>query len=162
MKKIICLVTLICMLSLCLASCGHEHEWGNWESEYESKATYSKNGTEKRICASCGEEEIRTIPALGDAGVQKYLNGHWREKGSSKEDFLIDILFENNRFTAKVYMSGREYSYMGGSGNVVIDEDKITLKNDDGSTYIYFTYEIGNDTIVMIDYDLNVWEKYEP
>ena len=162
MKKFISIVALICMLATCLVSCGHEHEWGNWESEYESKATYSKNGIERRICNSCGEEEQRDVPALGDAGVQKYLNGHWREKGASKDDFLIDILFDGERFTAKVYMSGKEYSYMGGSGKVIIDEDRVTLKNDDGSTYIYFTYEIGNDTIVMIDYEISVWEKYEP
>ena len=162
MKKSIGILLLICTLSLCLVSCGHEHEWGNWESRYESKATYSKNGIEKRICNSCGEKEQRDVPALGDAGVQNYLNGHWRKKGASKDDFLIDILFDGERFTAKVYMSGKEYSYMGGSGKVIIDENKVTLKNDDGSTYIYFTYEIGNDTIVMIDYDISLWEKYEP
>ena len=162
MKKIISIVVLICLLTLSFVSCGHEHEWGDWESEYENKATYSKNGTEKRVCNSCGEEETRTVLALGDVGVQKYLDGHWREKGASKDDFLIDILFEGNRFTAKVYMSGIEVSYMGGSGAVVIDENQVTLKNDDGSTYIYFTYEIGNNTIVMLDYEFSVWEKYEP
>ena len=29
-------------------------------------------------------------------------------------------------------------------------------------TFSYFTYEIGNNNIVLIDYDLAVWEKYEP
>ena len=162
MKKLLALALLFCMLTTCFVSCGHEHEWGKWTSEYETKATYSKSGIEKRTCSSCGEVEQRNVPALGDAGVQRYLYGHWRESGATKDDFLIDIFFSAGKFTAKVYMSGKEYSYMGGSGNVIIDEDKITLKNDSGSTYIYFIYEIGNDAIVLFDNDFSKWEKYEP
>lgn len=162
MKKIISIVVLICMLTIGFASCGHEHEWGNWTSDYDTKATYSRSGIEKRICNSCGKEEQRDVPALGDAGVQEYLNGHWRERGATKDDFLIDILFDGGRFTAKVYSDGDELDWFGGSGDVIIDEDRVTLMNDDGSTYIYFTYEIGNGSIVMLDYKASPWEQYEP
>ena len=140
----------------------HEHDWSGWT--VQEKATYSSNGREYRYCvdASCGEKEYRTIEAYGDAGLHRLLNGHWRARGASKEDFLIDILFNDSNFTATVYMYGKEYSYMGGSGTVEITDDLITLKQSNGTTYISFVYETGNDTIVLIDSDIEAWEKYEP
>lgn len=61
MKKIISFVLLVCTLTLCLASCGHTHEYGEWETVKE--ATVEEKGTEIRKC-ECGETETRDIPKL--------------------------------------------------------------------------------------------------
>ena len=61
MKKTISILLLVCTLTLCLVSCGHEHEFGDWYSVTE--ATCTKKGTEKRIC-KCGEYEIRDTELL--------------------------------------------------------------------------------------------------
>ena len=159
-RKMLSVVASMLILICILTSCGHEHEWSEWN--VDQKATYSTNGTESRYCYGCDEEENRNVEAYGDAGVYKLLNGHWRTKGASKDDFLIDILFEDSKFTATVYMYGQKYSYMGGSGTVEITDELITLKQSNGKTYIYFVYEIGDDIIVLIDNDIEPWEKYEP
>ena len=152
MKKLISILLLISSLTLCLASCGHEHSYGEWTvDEYP---TYSQNGSKSRTCSDCGEEETKTIEAYGNEGVYEYLNGYWKEKDT---DGMWYIYFEDSRFTATF----EGLSFLGAEGTVEISEDKIVLKEDDGQTYIYFTYSIANDTIALIDYEFNLWEKFE-
>ena len=58
-------------------------------------------------------------------------------------------------------MLGSEMTSFGRSGSLEITEERITLKNDDGSVFSYFTYTIKDDEIALVDYEKAVWEKYE-
>ena len=46
------------------------HTWGAWEKDAEPTCTI--NGTRKRICDKCGEEETESIPALGHDFEEEY------------------------------------------------------------------------------------------
>lgn len=54
-------VGMVCVLTFALASCGHEHEYGEWTVAEE--AACDQEGVEKREC-ECGEEETRSVAAI--------------------------------------------------------------------------------------------------
>lgn len=57
------LILLICIIITSLVSCGHEHQWGEWQT---SKApTCTEDGYNSRMCATCGETQTTTISATG-------------------------------------------------------------------------------------------------
>ena len=65
MKKNISILFLICIVAS-LVSCGHEHQWGEWETVKE--ATSLEEGEKTRRC-ECGEIEIQFIPTLDHDGT---------------------------------------------------------------------------------------------
>ena len=59
----------------------HVHSWGNWETV--ETATCTEQGSEKRVCSVCNEEETRTTQALGhDYSVQQHDETHHWSKCS--------------------------------------------------------------------------------
>ena len=64
-KKFLCVIVLMIALVCVLASCGHEHAWGEWQTTKE--ATCTAEGSRIRICADekCNEVETETICAKG-------------------------------------------------------------------------------------------------
>ena len=69
MKKVPLILLLTFMLLLLLASCGHEHAFGEWSIEKE--ATCTDDGVKARLC-ECGEKETEAIAAKG------HVNGEWK------------------------------------------------------------------------------------
>ena len=67
-KKLFCVVVLMLALVCVLASCGHEHEFGEWETTTETSCI--AEGIETRIC-ECGEMETRSI------SVKSHTEGEW-------------------------------------------------------------------------------------
>ena len=59
-KKILCVIVLMIALVCVLASCGHEHEWSEWQTIKE--ATCTIDGLSERVC-ECGEKETQVITA---------------------------------------------------------------------------------------------------
>ena len=62
MKKVLVFLTLIVTLLLCLASCNHEHSFGEWS--VTKNATCTEEGVKTRYC-DCGEKQSDVIPATG-------------------------------------------------------------------------------------------------
>ena len=59
-KKLLCVIVLMLALVCVLASCGHEHNWSEWETTTE--ATCTAEGTKERYCLECDEKNVETIP----------------------------------------------------------------------------------------------------
>ena len=53
MKRIFAIIFVISIVISTLVSCGHTHEWSEWETTKE--ATSKEEGIETRNC-SCGEK----------------------------------------------------------------------------------------------------------
>ncbi len=60
-KKILCVIVITLALVCVLASCGHEHEWSEWQTTKE--ATCTTDGLKERVC-ECGEKDTQTISML--------------------------------------------------------------------------------------------------
>ena len=56
-------LTAIFTLSLLIAGCGHEHDYGDWEIIREASCT--KDGIKVRVCNDCDHEITRKIQAIG-------------------------------------------------------------------------------------------------
>lgn len=139
MKKTISILLMICALTLCFVSCGHEHEW--------SDATYDN----PRTCSSCGERE-------GDS-IKDMLLGEWCEEGSANN--YLSITFTSNGFSADVVLSG---SHMSGGpfarkGTVEVVDNILVLYETNGQKYSAFTYTIESNTIKLVDYNGTAWVK---
>lgn len=139
MKKTIAILLMICTLTLCLVSCGHEHEWSN--------ATYEN----PKMCQKCGGTDGMSIKEM--------LLGEWKEEGTSSDAYL-GICFTNDGFTADVVLNGEAYSNFSAKGTVTVSGDTIHLINKDGSEYTYFTYTIDSNTISLSGKDGMKWTKF--
>ena len=64
MKKIACLLLVTCIIMPQLASCGHEHSWGEWD--VLENADCNDTGRKVRVCKKCGEDEFATIDTVDD------------------------------------------------------------------------------------------------
>ena len=62
MKRVLLLTTILLVMLSVLASCGHTHEFSEWETIKD--ATCTENGEKVRYC-SCGEEQIKAIYSTG-------------------------------------------------------------------------------------------------
>lgn len=62
-KRILGVMLLILPLICALTSCGHDHEWCDWQIAKE--ATCAQNGINTRVCDDCGEIQSITIYAKG-------------------------------------------------------------------------------------------------
>ena len=61
-KKILCIIIVMITLVCILASCGHEHNFGEWETI--KAATCTAEGSKARYC-SCGDKITETIESTG-------------------------------------------------------------------------------------------------
>ena len=162
MKRIFAIIFVISIVISTLVSCGHTHEWNEWETT--TYPSVFETGLAERTC-ECGDKETKVLDAYSIEEFYSFLNGHWRQVGATKEDFLIDIFFQDNIFVATVYMSGTIMNGLGSTGEVVITEDAIYLKNPNESLYICFLYPMTKDglsLISLIDEEIELWEKYIP
>ena len=130
MKKTISILLMICALTFCLVSCGHEHEWR--EPTYDTP----------KICADCGETE--------GASIKEMLMGDWKEEGSSSVAY-VRISFTDDGFKGNLVMNGSASS--GGAfsseGIVEVSGNTVDLIYANGSKYASFTYTIDSDTISL-------------
>ena len=62
------LIHVLFLITLVFVCCGHEHEWGEWETT--TNATCTAEGSMQRVC-ECGEKETKSVAALG------HTNGEW-------------------------------------------------------------------------------------
>lgn len=62
MKKHISFLLLIC-ITISLVSCGHEHQWSEWQTS--KNPTCTEDGCNTRVCDDCGETQTTTIYATG-------------------------------------------------------------------------------------------------
>ena len=138
MKKTIAILLMICTLTLCLVSCGHEHEWSN--------ATYEN----PKMCQKCGETDGMSIKEM--------LLGEWKEEGASSNSY-VGICFTNDGFTSDVVLNGEASGIFPDEGTVTVSDDTIQLINDDGSGYTYFTYIIDENGISLTGKDGEKWTK---
>lgn len=162
MKRIFAIIFVISIVISTLVSCGHTHEWSEWETT--TYPSVFETGLAERTC-ECGDKETKVLDAYSIEEFYSFLNGHWREVGATKEDFLIDIVFQDNTFVATVYMSGTIMNGLGSTGEVVITKDAIYLKKPNGSLYTMFLYPITKDGLALIEIgedELFQWEKYLP
>ena len=63
MKKHICFLLLICVISTILGSCGHRHQWSEWKTS--KPHTCTENGYYVKVCDTCGETQTTTVYATG-------------------------------------------------------------------------------------------------
>ena len=63
MRKILLISSLMLVLLCFVTSCGHTHQWSEWQSSKE--ATCTQDGTNIRICDGCGENQSMLIKSTG-------------------------------------------------------------------------------------------------
>ena len=136
MKKITVLLLLICMLVMCLVSCGHKHEWGAWE--IMQNATLTNAGVEYHVC-ECGETETRGVPKLNPADV---LAGKWVWKGHANNPMERYLLFSGNtdKFATTIFGSDLDAATWNCSYSVVGTTLKLTTS--EGTEFIFSVKEI--------------------
>ena len=59
MKKLLCVLVMLSAICCALASCGHSHQYGEWETTKEYTCT--EKGERVRYC-ECGAKQVRIIP----------------------------------------------------------------------------------------------------
>lgn len=63
MKKNLLISTLLLFLICIMSSCGHKHQWSEWQSSKD--ATCTQDGINMRVCDDCGERQSIPVNALG-------------------------------------------------------------------------------------------------
>ena len=63
MKKRISILLLVCFVVSALVSCGHEHQWSEWQTS--KNPTCTEDGYKTRVCDDCGKSQTTTISATG-------------------------------------------------------------------------------------------------
>ena len=66
MKKVLVLLALVAALVLCLVSCSHIHNFGEWS--VTKNATCTEDGVKTRYC-DCGEKQSDVMPATGHSYI---------------------------------------------------------------------------------------------
>lgn len=88
MKKLFTVTLLAVIAAVCLLLFGacfeHEHIFGEWTYVEGHTPDCTKEGLEKRVC-ECGEEETRTVPALGHDWKFTALGNHMHERSCQRE-----------------------------------------------------------------------------
>lgn len=138
MKKIVSILLLVCtVLSLCFVACGHEHTWN--EPTYDLPKT----------CSGCDETQGKSIKEM--------LKGEWKNDDSNT---YLWVEFTDTGFSADMVVLGKKSGgYFAHKGSVILEGDVITLYEDDGDKYIYYTFEIIDDIIKLFDNDGEEWIK---
>ena len=91
-KRFLSILTVIVLLTLSLASCEHEHIWGEWEITKE--ATCTENGGKERKCF-CGETEASVIEKL----EHDYYNNVCSTCGDIKSDVTLSGTAEEIKYS---------------------------------------------------------------
>ena len=68
MKKILLVILSLMLCTVAFASCGHEHEFGEWKTVKDASCT--ETGLQERVC-ECGEKETKELPLLS------HIEGEW-------------------------------------------------------------------------------------
>ena len=137
MKKIFCAIILMISMSLAMTSCSHEHVW--------KEATLD----EPKTCAECYE--------TSGTSIRDMLIGDWKQE--DKTSIFVCVEFTESQFRGNIVVSGKKSDTLAERGTYAIEGSRLILTNNSGSTYIYFTYEILDDSIKLIDHEGNVWVK---
>ena len=86
MKKSINILLLVCIVVSSFVSCGHEHQWSEWQTS--KKTTCTEDGYDTRVCNDCGASQAVTISATGHS------YGEWQiEKAATCLDTGIDVQY---------------------------------------------------------------------
>ena len=162
MKRTISILLVICILTLCLVSCGHAHKFGTWYTITNSSCT--QKGMEKREC-SCGEYETREM-ALLEHSYDEYeiINeATCVSEGKQKKKCLTcGYVFEeaipkttSHDYTDYGCRDCHKYKY-----NVVVDSLPITVyDSDDGNTITVTSAEVIAVDTYGSGITINWWAK---
>ena len=145
MKKIISILLLICTLTLCLASCGHEHEWSGWK--IENSATVLNDGLEYRIC-ECGERETRIISKIG---AENALSGKWIWKAYPNNPVYMYLSFNGQNVRYGMNMFGSDVESGTWNCTYKVEGTTLTLTTEDGTDFIFSIQDLGSTLKVFDD-----------
>ena len=145
MKKTIGTLLLICTLSLCLVSCGHEHEWNGWKTE--TPATVLNDGLEYRSC-ECGERETRIISKIG---AENALSGKWIWKAYPNNPVYMYLSFSGTNVRYGTNLYGKDIDAATWDCTYTIDGTKLTLTTKEGKDYIFSIQDLGSVLKVFDD-----------
>ena len=120
----------------------HEHTFGNWTTA--SSPTCSKEGTERRICTTCKEEELRPVAKMD----------HSYKDGSNMCSSCWTVKFDDN---ATVVEMGNIANYEAGNAanyvwDVHIFDGKIYRGAGD------YDKNSGNTTFMVFNLEKSKWE----
>lgn len=68
MKRVLLVLFALMLCAITFASCGHEHEFGEWKTVKDASCT--ETGLQERVC-KCGEKETKELPLLS------HIKGEW-------------------------------------------------------------------------------------
>jgi hypothetical protein len=145
MKKIISILLLICTLSLCLVSCGHEHEWNDWK--IENPATVLNDGLEYRTC-ECGERETRILSKIGAENV---LSGKWIWKAYPNNPVYMYLSFSGQNVRYGMNMLGSDVESGTWNCTYKVERTTLTLTTEDGTDFIFSIQDLGSTLKVFDD-----------
>ena len=109
-KKLLCVIVLMLSLVCVLASCGHEHEWGQWQTINEATCTVA--GSKIRYCVDedCQESETSTISAKGHSFGEWVTN---KEATCTENGSKERICACGEKETETIYSSGHNFANYG-------------------------------------------------
>lgn len=136
-KKLLSGIILMMALILVLASCGHEHEWGNWI--VQTPATVLTDGLQYRNCA-CGEKETQSIPKIG---AEKVLSGRWVYQGNNTLVYLF-LDFNGNSVRYGMNMGGQDLDGATWTYTYKIDGTTLILTREKGGDLNFTIKDMGN------------------
>lgn len=145
MKKSISILLLICTLTLCLVSCGHEHEWSGWK--IENSATVLNDGLEYRIC-ECGERETRIISKIG---AENALSGKWIWKAYPNNPVYMYLSFNGQNVRYGMNMFGSDVESGTWNCTYKVEGTTLTLTTEDGTDFIFSIQDLGSTLKVFDD-----------
>ena len=148
-------VVLAVVLWLLIAKPFHECT-GTWYTE--TAPTVTKTGTEYRVCTICGESVTREIPAIGVEKVHSLLKGTWVSEDDKFDTIYLYDKFDNGKFHSAIKLTDGS-DILPTDGTYTITDTRITLIENDGDTYSYYTFVIKENSIELTSYDGTKWVK---
>ena len=146
MKKKILFIPMLMVVLICLlASCGHEHVYGEWETTKAPSCTQS--GSQKRTC-SCGEIETKTMDKKGHNyvyGICSSCGAKTEAKWISNRSVDYDTNNKNHYFLFSLKDKDENYIKFGATV-------KIRIVND-------LDVEVYNNTVQVKRSDYSTWKS---
>ena len=139
-KKLLCVIALMITLVCVLASCGHKHEFGEWETAQE--ATCSNAGSRKRYC-NCGEIQTEAL-LKKDHKIEEGMCSDCKEIFDPYKALIRIIKTEGEKSESSNDYSFPKNEYIGNGAKTFInydaDSDKLSVIS--ASESILFSMDI--------------------
>ena len=148
-KKILCVIVITLALVCVLASCGHEHEWSEWQTTKE--ATCTTHGLRERTC-ECGEKESQSIAKLDHSfGEGETIQPNCLIEGKRSR------FCERCGYEISYIISARTSHYFSWNGWIVT---KAATCTEEGEKECKCSYcdEKETETIHMLEHSYGEWQ----